>query len=355
MYGIAEILMTKKKICLALQGGGAHGAFTWGVLDRLLEEESLEIQAVSGTSAGAMNGAVMADALKRGGRQHARERLERFWHSISETGDNIFKPGRMLPPSFGPNSDWSPMALWADMLSVVWSPYDNPFYKNLLAGVIAEEIPDFDVLNDHRTPHLFVCATNVKSNQRKIFGPGEHGIGALTASACLPTVFRSVEVKGEFYWDGGYLGNPALYPLRSPALTADLLIVWVNPLNRPGVPTNARDILDRMNEITFNATLIQEVEAIDAVNELKGSGSGIRSPYKRVRLHEIKDEPALADLSHASKSNTDWSFLLELHGYGRDAAKRWLEADFAHVGRKATVDMHRMLRCLESTATPGDH
>ena len=347
--------MTKKKICLALQGGGAHGAFTWGVLDRLLEEESLEIQAISGTSAGAMNGAVMADALKRGGRQHARERLERFWRSISEAGDNIFKPGRMLPPSFGPNSDWSPMALWADMLSVVWSPYDNPFYKNLLAGVIGEEIPDFDALNDHRTPHLFVCATNVKTNQRKIFGPGEHGVGALTASACLPTVFRSVEVNGEFYWDGGYLGNPALLPLRSPALTADLLIVWVNPLNRPDVPTNARDILDRMNEVTFNATLIQEVEAIDAVNELKGSARGIRSPYKRIRLHEIKDEPALADLSHSSKSNTDWSFLLELRGYGRDAATRWLAADLDHVGRKATVDMHRMLRCLESTATPDAH
>ena len=167
--------MAKKKICVALQGGGAHGAFTWGVLDRLLEEESLEIQAVSGTSAGAMNGAVMVDALKRGGRQFARERLERFWRSISEAGDNIFKPGRMLLPAFGPNSDWSPMAIWSDVLSVVWSPYDNPFYVNVLAAVIGEELPDFSVLNDDRTPYLFVCATNVKTNQRKIFRPGELG------------------------------------------------------------------------------------------------------------------------------------------------------------------------------------
>jgi NTE family protein len=340
--------MAKKKICLALQGGGAHGAFTWGVLDGLLEEESLEIQAVSGTSAGAMNGAVMVDALKRGGRQHARERLERFWRSISETGDNIFKPGRMLPPAFGPNSDWSPMAVWADMLSVVWSPYDNPFYKNLLADVIGEELPDFNMLNDDRTPHLFVCATNVKTNQRKIFGPGEHGVGALTASACLPTIFRSVEVNGDFYWDGGYLGNPALSPLRSPALTPDLLIVWVNPLNRHDVPTNARDILDRMNEVTFNATLVQEIEAIDAVNELKPSGDKFGSPYKRIRLHEIKDEPNLAGLGHASKSNTDWSFLLELRDFGRQASKRWLRTSFDDVGRKTTADMHRMLRCLES-------
>jgi NTE family protein len=340
--------MAKKKICLALQGGGAHGAFTWGVLDRLLEEESLEIQAVSGTSAGAMNGAVMVDALKRGGRQHARERLERFWRSISEAGDNIFKPGRMLLPAFGPNSDWSPMAIWSDVLSVVWSPYDNPFYVNVLAAVIGEELPDFSVLNDDRTPYLFVCATNVKTNQRKIFRPGELGVSALTASACLPTIFRSVEVNGEFYWDGGYLGNPALYPLRSPMLTPDLLIVWVNPLDRHDVPTNARDILDRLNEVTFNATLVQEIEAIDAVNELKPPGDALSSPYKRIRLHEIKDEPALARLSHASKSNSDWSFLLELREFGRHAAKRWLKTDFYHVGRKQTADIPRALRCLET-------
>jgi NTE family protein len=340
--------MAKKKICVALQGGGAHGAFTWGVLDRLLEEDSLEIQAVSGTSAGAMNGAVMVDALKRGGPQHARERLERFWHSISDAGDNIFKPGRTLFPAFGPNSDWSPMAIWTDALSLVWSPYDNPFYANVLADVIAEELPDFNALNDDSTPHLFVCATNVKTNQRKIFRPGELSGRALTASACLPTIFQSVEVNGEFYWDGGYLGNPALYPLRSPALTPDLLIVWVNPLDRPDVPTNARDILDRMNEVTFNATLVQEIEAIDAVNELKPRGNALRSPYKRIRLHEIKDEPALAGLGHASKSNTDWDFLLALRDFGRQAAKRWLRTDFDHVGRKTTADMHRMLRCLES-------
>jgi NTE family protein len=234
------------------------------------------------------------------------------------------------------------------MLSLVWSPYDNPFYANVLADVIGEELPDFKALNDNRTPYLFVCATNVKTNQRKIFGPGELGVGALTASACLPTVFRSVEVNGEFYWDGGYLGNPALYPLRSPALTPDLLIVWVNPLNQPNVPTNARDILDRLNEITFNATLVQEIEAIDAVNDLKVNANA-PSPYKRVRLHEIKDEPHLARLGYASKSNTDWNFLLELRGFGRQAAKKWLRTNLADVGGKTTADMHRMLRCLESS------
>jgi len=234
------------------------------------------------------------------------------------------------------------------MLSLVWSPYDNPFYENVLADVIGQELPDFNALNDQRTPHLFVCATNVKTNQRKIFGPGELGVGALTASACLPTIFRSVEVNGDFYWDGGYLGNPALYPLRSPALTPDVLIVWVNPLHQPHVPTNAREIQDRLNEVTFNATLVQEIEAIDAINELKPSGDALHSPYKRIRLHEIKDEPSLARLGFASKSNTDWHFLLDLRDVGRRAAQQWLKTSLDDVGGKTTADMHRMLRCLES-------
>jgi NTE family protein len=340
--------MARKKICVALQGGGAHGAYTWGVLDRLLEDGTVEFEAVSGTSAGAMNGAVMVDALKRGGPQHARERLERFWRSISEAGDGVFKPGRMLPPAFGPNADWSPMALWSDMLSLVWSPYNNLFYRNVLADVISSELPDFAALNDHRTPHLFVCATNVKTNQRKVFGAGKLGIGALTASACLPTVFQSIEVDGEFYWDGGYMGNPALSPLRSPSLVPDLLIVWVNPMHRVAVPTDARDILDRQNEITFNAALVQEIETIDAVNELKGTRDSPRSAYKRIRLHEIKDDPALAQFGHASKSNTDWDFLLELREFGRQAAQEWIETKLKCVGVEKSADMRRLLSRLES-------
>src|SRR4051812_22253881 len=340
--------MRKKTICLALQGGGAHGAFTWGVLDRLLEEASLEIQAISGTSAGALNGAILVDALKRGGRQHARARLEQFWSSISAAGHGVFKPGRMLLPAFGPASNWSPIAVWTEMLSLVWSPYDNPFYVNLLAEVIGAALPDFSVLNDDQSPHLFVCATNVKSNRRKIFGAGELDVDALTASSCLPTIFRSVDVKGNYYWDGGYMGNPALAPLRSPALAPDLLIVWINPLNQPNVPTNARAIVDRLNEITFNAALVQEIEAIDAVNELKGNNASHRSPYKRIHLHEIKDERNLAGLGFASKSNTDWAFLLELRDFGREAAERWLTTSFDAIGRKSTVDLHALLRCLES-------
>ena len=340
--------MRKKTICVALQGGGAHGAFTWGVLDRLLEEPLLEIQAVSGTSAGALNGAILVDALKRGGRQHARTRLEQFWSSISAAGTGVFKPGRMLSPAFGPASDWSPLALWTEMLSLVWSPYDNPFYVNLLAEVIGAALPDFAALNDERLPYLFVCATNVKTNRRKIFGAGELDAGALTASACLPTIFRSVEVKGNYYWDGGYMGNPALAPLRSPSLAPDLLIVWVNPLDQPNVPTNARAIIDRANEITFNATLVQEIEAIDTVNELKDNNASPNSPYKRIHLHEIRDEPNLAALGFASKSNIDWAFLLELRDFGRVAAERWLATSFDSIGRSSTADVRALLRCLEA-------
>ncbi len=339
--------MRTKKVCLALQGGGAHGAFTWGVLDRLLQEESLEIEAVSGTSAGAINGAVLVDALKRDGRQFARARLEEFWRRISEAGASTFKPGRTLP-GFGATSDWSPVALWTEALALVWSPYDNPFYQNVLGSVVSAALPDFAALNDHRMPYLFVCATNVKTNARKIFGAGELGVEALTASACLPTLFRAVEIRDDFYWDGGYLGNPALYPLRSPALGPDLLIIWVNPLNRPDVPTDARAIQDRLNEITFNAALVQEIEAIEAINELKTMAGGDALPYKRIHLHAIKNDPHLAGLGYASKSDTDWNFLLGLRDFGRDAAERWLATSFADVGRKATADTRALLRCLES-------
>lgn len=340
--------MRKRRICLALQGGGAHGAFTWGVLDRLLEEESLDVEAISGTSAGAMNGAILTDGLKRGGAALARERLERFWRSISDAGNDVFRPGRTLVPGLSAVAGWSPVGLWTEAVSLVWSPYDNPFYRNLLVDVLATQLPNCDALNDDRTPYLFVCATNVKTNRRKIFGPGELDVRALTASACLPTLFRAIEIDGAFYWDGGYMGNPALQPLRSPALASDVLIVWVNPLQQPTVPTNARAILDRINEVTFNATLVQEIEAIDTVNELKASGAGVHSAYKHIHLHEIKDEPHLAGLDYASKSNTDWGFLLELRGYGREAAQRWLQTDYGCVGMRTTADMHAMLRCLES-------
>jgi NTE family protein len=341
----------RKRICVALQGGGAHGAFTWGALDRLLEEPSLELEAVSGTSAGALNGAVLVDALKRGGRSLARERLEHFWSRVSAVGNGIFKPGRRLGPPLNANTDWSPAAIWSDMVTLVWSPYDNWFYENLLADLIAEVLPDFGVLNDARKPYLFICATNVKTNHRKIFGAGNDklGVAALAASACLPTLFRAVEIDGHAYWDGGFLGNPALMPLRSLDLPSDVLIIWVNPLHQPKLPTNARAIQDRMNEITFNAALVQEIETIDAVNELKRTAA-TASPYKRIHLHELSDERYMATLGYASKTNTDWSFLTELRDAGRRAAERWLATNLEGVGARTTADVPALLRCLASPA-----
>ncbi|HUK36627.1 MAG TPA: patatin-like phospholipase family protein, partial [Vicinamibacterales bacterium] len=311
-----------KTICLALQGGGSHGAFTWGVLDRLLEEESIDIQAVSGTSAGAMNAAVLTDALKSGHRHTARLRLEAFWRCISDAGSGVFRPGRMVVPGVGGNQDWSPIAVWSEMVSLVWSPYDNPFYDNLLAGVVTESLPDFDAINDARTPYTFICATDVRTNQRKIFGPGEITADSLLASACLPTLFRAVDVNGHTYWDGGYLGNPALEPLRSPALAPDLVIVWVNPLYEQDIPTNARAIQNRLNEITFNAALVGEMREIEAINELRPRTAG--APYKHVRLHQISDQRYMSKLGYVSKTNTDWTFLTELRGVGRATAERWL-------------------------------
>jgi NTE family protein len=338
----------KKTITLALQGGGAHGAFTWGVLDRLLDEPRLAFEAVSGTSAGAMNAAMLVDGLKRGGRAEARARLEAFWRRIAGAGSAAFTPGRRLVPAMGPAYDWSPAAIWSEAVSLVWSPYDNPFYENLLADVVAESLPDFTALNDSRTPYLFVCATNVRTNRQKIFGAGELTVDALAASACLPTLFRAIEIHGQCYWDGGYMGNPALGPLRSPSLVPDLLLVWVNPLRQPVLPRDARAILDRQNEITFNATLVQEIAAIDAINDLKAKDRGNVLPFKQILLHEIKNDPHMATLGYASKSDTDWAFLTELREIGRHAADRWLDAHFDDIGRAATADVREILRCVES-------
>ena len=338
--------MRRKRICVALQGGGAHGAFTWGVLDRLLQEPQLEIEAVSGTSAGAMNGAVLVDGLKRGGANLARERLEALWRSVSAAGSATFRPGRRFVPAFTVPLGWAAFAPWSDALSLVWSPYDNPFYRNLLVDVLRDVLPRMDALNDSAMPYLFVCATNVRTNERKIFRAGELDVAALTASACLPTLFRTVHVGRDAYWDGGYLGNPALLPLRSPALSPDLLLVWVNPLARPDVPTSARAIQDRINEITFNASMVQEIEAIDAINVLKDAAGGGDLPFKRVRLHEIKDDPHMAGLDLASKLDTSWPFLQELRDFGRHAAQRWIHAHLDDVGHTATADVQGVLRCV---------
>lgn len=344
-------------IALALQGGGTHGAFTWGVLDRLLHEVSanrLRLSAVSGTSAGAFNAALLVSGLVRGGPNLARRKLADFWTSLSQRG---LLAGNALffgaSPFGGFNLDWSPAAIALEAAGLVISPYANPFYTDALAPLVEQAFPpaDLQALNDPAGPRLFVTATNVASNARAIFTQPGLSTAALRASACLPTEFRAVEVGGVAYWDGGFLGNPALAPLIGHA--QDLLLVLVNPFQRTdGVPRSARAILSRTNEVTFNASVVLEVNAIEAVSsllaELERDGIAYAGRYKPVRFHAIRNDAFAATLGSVSKSSTSAALLSALHDAGYQAAETWVTAHLADVGARSSLDvkaelMDRML------------
>ncbi len=330
----------RRRIDLALQGGGAHGAFTWGVLDRLLEDERLEIDAVSGTSAGAMNAVVLADGLMEGGRTAAREHLRRFWSRVSQAA----AAGHALTALFG---DWagSPLGWYADWVARTLSPYQfNPLDINPLRAIVTAEV-DFERVRRCDRMRVFVSATNVRTGELREFTGAELSADAVMASACLPTLFRAVEIDGEVYWDGGYVANPSLLPLVAESPTHDLVLVQINPTFRQRVPTTVQEILDRLNEITFNASLVKELRTITLLKQLlKAEGlpkaAGRNSLFAQIdalRLHRIDCEQEMAELSAASKGNAAWPFVSRLHRIGRDAADRWLERNFTHLGRRSTL------------------
>ncbi|MCS6932464.1 MAG: patatin-like phospholipase family protein [Acetobacteraceae bacterium] len=327
-----------KRIEPALQGGGAHGAFTWGVLDRILEDGRIEVAALSGTSAGAMNAVALADGLTRGGRDGAREALARFWRAVSDAAR--FSPVRrgLLDVLLGCWSlDASPGYVALDLLSRLASPYDlNPLDVNPLRDVVAAQI-DFGRVNACDAARVFVTATNVRTGLPKVFRQGEITLDAVMASACLPNLFKAVEIEGEAYWDGGFMGNPALFPLVDESDCRDLVIVQINPIRRDRVPTSAAEILNRMNEITFNASLIKELRAIALLRRMIAAEGLEHERYRDMRLHRIGGE-GLEHLSVSSKFNAEWAFLLHLHDLGRAAADRWLTETFDDLGVRSTFD-----------------
>ena len=335
-----------KRINLALQGGGAHGAFTWGVLDRLLEDERIELEGISGTSAGAMNAAVLTDGYEKGGAAGARRALDAFWERISEF--SAFNPVRSNPFDkwFGNwNLDKSPAAMWWDMVGRMFSPYDlNPFNLDPLRDVLAETL-DFAALASCRQIKLFISATNVRTGKIRVFEKHEVTIEALLASACLPTVFQAVEIDGEPYWDGGYMGNPAIWPMIYGCKSSDVVIVQINPLVREGTPRSAAEIADRLNEITFNSALRGEMRAIAFVQQLIDSdhvqGRGL-DRLKKVHVHMIGDPAHMEGLGSASKFNADLDFLLALKEIGRNRAGEWLEATFDALGARSSIDIREM-------------
>ena len=331
-----------KTINLALQGGGTHGAFTWGVLDRLLEDDRLDFEGLVATSAGAMNASVMAYGLAAGGREGAKKALTNFWRRVSHAA--VFSP--LQPTLFdkltGNHSmENSPPYIFFDMITRFLSPYQfNPFNINPLRQVLEQSV-DFDVLKATRCKvKLSICATNVRTGKVRVFGNDEITPDAILASACLPFLFRSVEIDGEDYWDGGYMGNPAIFPLIYGCTSPDVLIVHINPIYRADVPRTATEILNRVNEISFNSSLMREMRAIAFITKLIDSGLADKLDLKRMNIHAIMADDVTAKLGVASKLNADWDFLTELRDAGRKHAESWLTDNYAKIGKESSIDIH---------------
>jgi NTE family protein len=333
----------QKRINLALQGGGAHGAFTWGVLDHLLDDGRLTVSGISGTSAGAVNAVMLADGLSRGGPIEARKRLSDFWRAASLGGDlpavqravtdRLFS---LMPHNDSPTFDW--LSAWSQYLS----PYDlNPLNINPLKDLI-ERFVDFEALRaDAR--QIYIAATNVRTGRLHIFPHDKISAEAVMASACLPAVFRAVEIDGVPYWDGGYLGNPVLYPFFHTTDTEDVVIVQINPLERKKIPHTTRDIMGRVNEITFNSPLMAELRAVEFVNRLidqgrlpHGTGA---NEYRRINVHRIVLEGLGERFSSSSKLRNDFESLDLLRKVGQRAARRFLDAHYDDIGVRSSVDL----------------
>jgi len=333
-----------KSISLALQGGGAHGAFTWGVVDRLLQEESIAISGISGTSAGAMNAVVMASGLAKGGREGARAALTQFWRDVSRDGRLSPLQRTAFDRLLG---NWSlaqnPMYLAMEVATRFFSPYDlNPLNINPLREILDAHV-DFEAIRTSDV-QVFISATNVHTGRARIFGHAEMTADAVMASACLPFLFQAVEIDGVPYWDGGYMGNPPLFPLYEHVAADDILLVQINPILREETPRSAADIQNRINEITFNASLLAQLRAIDQVTQLIEQGLLTRwtlggSGFRRVRLHRIGGADQLAKLDLSSKLNAEWAFLQHLRDVGRQAAEDFLTAHYADIGKRSTLDL----------------
>lgn len=331
-----------RPVNLALQGGGSHGAFTWGVLDRLLEDGRFTVDAMSATSAGAVNAVAMAHGMSLGGREGGRRKLEELWRAVSRTG-SVWRPA--LPNPFGAWMAFGPWAAlaeasaqWVQAAGSLISPYDiNPLGLNPLRDVL-EEVVDFEHLRSCKNAtRLFIAATNVRSGKIRIFDNAELSVEAVLASACLPNVFKAVTIGGEDYWDGGFMGNPAIFPLIYQGASLDIVVVHVNPIRRETVPETAAEIRDRMNEISFNSSLMREMRAIVFVQKLMAENRLDPDRYKSMRIHDIRDDAGMSAFSADSKFATDWETLERLRDLGRATADGWLEDSAAKVGLESTT------------------
>ncbi|VTZ50742.1 Alpha/beta hydrolase [Methylocella tundrae] len=334
----------RKPVKLALQGGGAHGAFVWGMLDRLLEDGRLRVEAISATSSGAMNAVALAYGLAIGGPEAAREKLAEFWRGVSRTGQ-LFSPVGATPLDAwlrmcGAPVELTPSFIAFQTMTQTLTPQQcNPLDLNPLKTILLNTV-DFDRLKaSPAAPPLFISATNVRTGKIKVFEKSSLSLEAVLASACLPQLFRAVEIDGEHYWDGGYMGNPAIFPLIYAGGCKDVLIVHVNPIERPDLPVTATAIANRVNEISFNSSLMREMRAIAFVTQLLDENQLDSTKYSRMFIHWLGNDAAMAALGAATKIETDWNFLRGLFEEGRRTATKWLDANVDAIGSRSTVDL----------------
>ena len=339
----------KLRINLALQGGGAHGAFTWGVLDRLLQEDDIEISAISGTSAGALNGAALKAGWVKNGAQGARDNLEWLWMQVAGVSD-LDKTDWMAPFGVGALSkalEYSWPVAMADAITNVTSPYSyGPFYRNPLTDIVAKF--DYDKVCNSVAPHLHICATRVRNGKIKVFSGDEISADAIMASACLPTLFKAVEIydpqteRVEGFWDGGYTGNPALFPFFTDHTSDDIVIININPLVREDLPVTPKQIQNRINEISFNSSLLRELRAIDFVQRLLDEGVVDEHRMNRVRVHMIADDALMEQLSVATKTVPNAAVIAKLKDAGQAAAERFLSDHKDKIGHESSVNLREM-------------
>lgn len=331
-----------KVINLALQGGGSHGAFAWGALDRLLEDERIAIEGIVGTSAGAMNAVVTAYGLTLGGNEGARQALRRFWESVAEMGARSVMQPSWLDRMRSPGSlDYSPGWILLDTWSRVFSPYQmNPTNYHPLREILSRQI-DFAALRQSAKVKLFICASNVLTNRLHVFEGRDMSIEAVLASGCIPSVFQAIEIDGEHYWDGGYMGNPPFFPIIYNCSSADVVLIMVNPIQIKQVPHTAQAILDRINTLSFNSSLMREMRAINFVNHLIDSGFNEGGRLKKILVHCIDAEDEMGNLGVSSKINVCWEFLTWLFELGRKRADDFLREHFDRIGKESSTAIER--------------
>jgi NTE family protein len=331
-------LAGQKTINLALQGGGSHSAFTWGVLDRLLEDERLTFDGITATSAGSVNAVLLADGLALGGRPAAKELLSVFWKKMSDmTSSSVIASSFLdkLNPHFG--LEHSPGYLFIDLITRFMSPYQlNPFDMNPMRDLL-DEVIDFRRVRQQQVVRLFLSATNVRTGKVAVFTNKEITADHVLASACLPFNMRAPRIGSEYYWDGGFMGNPVIYPVIYECDARDILLVHLTPTERSELPTNSSTILNRMEEVSFNSALMREMRVFAFVTQLIDEGK--LSANKRMFFHSIEAEDIIKDLSGSSKWNADWKFLMHLFDLGRERANEWLATNFDRLGFETTVDL----------------